>query len=224
MSDHDPSQPAGSVPPNPPQWMAYAPPPAVPPQRNGFAVASLILGILGICGFSLVLGLIFGIIALVQINKHNQTGRGMAIGGIVLSVLWIFALTIGLIVFSDRLLVGGTAPTALGLKTGECYVKQVKMDADITKASCTTPHDGEVFATFPLKPSTESPTDDELEQAAKAGCSTRADEYFPPGLFQPSDWELATFHPDKAAWQAGKHNAVCAFQAQKAQFTGPIGS
>lgn len=72
-------------------------PPAYPPNygaaptagRNGFAVASLVLGILSIplCFIFLpaLLAVIFGIIAVSQIKGNpGQAGRGQAIAGIVL--------------------------------------------------------------------------------------------------------------------------------------------
>lgn len=57
---------------------------------NGYAVASLVLGIIGLptCAIGIIsgLGLIFGLIALAQTNKDNGTGgRGMAIAGIATS-------------------------------------------------------------------------------------------------------------------------------------------
>lgn len=62
-----------------------------PAQTNGLAVASLIFGLLG---FIPVLGLIFGLNALRQINNNpgKYTGRGMAVAGIILSILWIVLL------------------------------------------------------------------------------------------------------------------------------------
>ena len=60
---------------------------------SGFAIASLVLGILGIS----LLSIIFGFIALSQIKKRGQKGRGMAIAGIVLGFVWT-ALLILLIV------------------------------------------------------------------------------------------------------------------------------
>jgi hypothetical protein len=54
------------------------------PGVNGFAVAGLIMGILG--G---LLGPIFCIVALNQISGTRQTGRGMAIAGLVFSGLWL---------------------------------------------------------------------------------------------------------------------------------------
>ena len=71
-----------------------------PKGNNGFATASLVLGILGILtllsGFGGLFGLaalVTGIIALVQINKNNGAGKGLAIAGLVCGVL-IFVLPI----------------------------------------------------------------------------------------------------------------------------------
>lgn len=62
-----------------------------PPQftTNGFAVASLVLGIVWAMGIGSILALIFGYIGRNQIDRSGgtQTGRGMAIAGIALG--WI---------------------------------------------------------------------------------------------------------------------------------------
>jgi hypothetical protein len=74
----------------PTPWLAPPPPPA---GANGFAIVSLVLGLLGlVCAFA-VLSLIFGCIALSQISKSGQKGRGMAICGIVASGVWLVGLT-----------------------------------------------------------------------------------------------------------------------------------
>ncbi|MEZ5116892.1 MAG: DUF4190 domain-containing protein [Candidatus Nanopelagicales bacterium] len=65
---------------------AYAAPP--PPSTNGFAVAALICGLLAfLTGITAVLGIIFGLVALSQIKKTGQQGRGMAIAGLVISIV-----------------------------------------------------------------------------------------------------------------------------------------
>jgi hypothetical protein len=58
-------------------------------KTNGFAIAALVLGIVWIYWIGSILALVFGYIAKSQIDKSNgeQTGRGMAIAGIVLG--WI---------------------------------------------------------------------------------------------------------------------------------------
>lgn len=66
---------------------------AQPPAQgtNGLAIASLITGLLGLN----VLAIIFGFIALSQIKKNGQGGRGMAIAGIIIGFA---TLIIGIII------------------------------------------------------------------------------------------------------------------------------
>ena len=71
---------------------------------NGFAIAALVLGIAGLWfgmffGIVPIIGLIFSIIGMSQASKTNS-GRGLAIGGLVTSIvgilfwglIWIIAL------------------------------------------------------------------------------------------------------------------------------------
>jgi hypothetical protein len=175
-------------PPNPPQWMPGVQAPPKPTGTNGFATASLILGILGICGFSLVLGLILGIVALVQIGRTGQSGRGLAIAGIVLSLLWAGGLTIGVIYITDKAKTTGTTPTIVGLKVGECYNTPDGYGLDATKADCAGPHDGEAFDTVPLTGyfKGEYPGEDHLEQQASSPSSIRTRRPGWPGSPPPS--------------------------------------
>jgi hypothetical protein len=64
----------------------------------GFAVASMVLGILWIYWIGSILAVIFGHIALSQIKRANgwKTGRGMAIAGVVLG--WIGMVTLALFI------------------------------------------------------------------------------------------------------------------------------
>ena len=85
----------------------YGPPPpyaqggygyAQPRSTNGFAIASLVLGILWIYWIGSILALIFGYVARNQIRAGNQQGDGMAIAGIVLGWIGVGILLL-LIVF-----------------------------------------------------------------------------------------------------------------------------
>lgn len=68
---------------------------------SGFAIASLILGIFSILlgwvpffGWILViLAIVFGILALINIDKGLNSGRGLAIAGLILGVIG-FILTL----------------------------------------------------------------------------------------------------------------------------------
>jgi Domain of unknown function (DUF4190) len=63
------------------------------PRTNGYAIASMVLGILGstTCLIGAILALVFGYKARREIDASGgqQQGRGMAIAGIVLGWVWI---------------------------------------------------------------------------------------------------------------------------------------
>ncbi|MFM1965426.1 MAG: hypothetical protein RL134_1151 [Actinomycetota bacterium] len=109
-------QPPAPQPPAPQPAYGYAPQPGFPtpyaakPKTNGMALASMILGILGItAGLCLIffpvmpiLAVIFGHIGLTQTRNTGAPGRGYAIAGLVtgyigiaLAVLWLIAVAIG---------------------------------------------------------------------------------------------------------------------------------
>lgn len=90
--------------------MAYPPAPAPGPepmpakQGNGFGVAALVLGLVGLIIFSWIpginlftgiplgiLALIFGIIALSKAKSRGGKGKGTGIAGVILGVLTIIA-------------------------------------------------------------------------------------------------------------------------------------
>jgi Domain of unknown function (DUF4190) len=92
----------------------YGPPPAAPygysPYQqtqgtNGFAIASLVLGIIWIYWIGSILAVIFGFVAMNQIKQRNQGGRGMAIAGLVLGFIGIGFLILG----SLALALGGSS-------------------------------------------------------------------------------------------------------------------
>ena len=94
---------------SPPPVPAYSPPlayaaPVVVTQgtsTNGFAVASLVLGIIWIYGLGSLLAVIFGAVAISQVRRAEgrQTGEGMAIAGLVLGI-------VGLVLILTLIIVG----------------------------------------------------------------------------------------------------------------------
>lgn len=66
---------------------------------NGFAIASLVLGIVWIYWIGSILALVFGYMAKSRIDRSEgrETGRGMAIAGIVLGWIGIATLVIAII-------------------------------------------------------------------------------------------------------------------------------
>ena len=90
----------------PPATWAPAPMPARPtfvtttPATNGFAVASLVCAVSWFFGFGSVLGVVFGHLALRQIEQGGgvQGGRGLAIAGLVLGYLSLAFLGVVMVV------------------------------------------------------------------------------------------------------------------------------
>ena len=91
-----PTQPYAAAP--------MAAPPAPVNKNNSMAVAGLVCSLVGLpcCGLVLfsVLGLIFSAIALRQINRDpTQGGKGMAIAGLIISLVTLFfAIVVWLVV------------------------------------------------------------------------------------------------------------------------------
>ncbi|MGA2852781.1 MAG: DUF4190 domain-containing protein [Verrucomicrobiota bacterium] len=78
--------------------------PGQPPKTNSYATAGLVCSILAwicCCGFPFnLLGLVFSLVALSQINRHPELyeGRGLAIAGLVLSFASLL-LTLGAVLW-----------------------------------------------------------------------------------------------------------------------------
>lgn len=90
-----------SMPPPPPNAAFTAAPPT-----NGLAIASMVLGIVWIYWIGSLLALIFGYVALNQIKRTGDQGRGMAIAGIVLG--WVAFAGLALIIVLAIAIAGGS--------------------------------------------------------------------------------------------------------------------
>ncbi|RDI43603.1 DUF4190 domain-containing protein [Nocardia mexicana] len=78
-------------------------------KTNTLAIITLITGLLGFC----LIPLILGFISLSQIRKRGEKGRGMAIAGMIATVVWTVAgVVVGVISATN----GGTAES-LGAAT-----------------------------------------------------------------------------------------------------------
>ena len=76
-----------------PQGYGYGARPATP-GTNGLAIASLVLGILWLYWIGSILAVIFGHIGLSQAKRTGQSGRGLAIAGLVLGYIGIAFLVL----------------------------------------------------------------------------------------------------------------------------------
>jgi prepilin-type processing-associated H-X9-DG protein len=77
------------------------------PRTSGMAIASLVLGIAGLCtaGLTSIVGLILGIVALCKIGRSGGqiAGRGLALGGVLSSAItlaiWLLVAAIGVLIW-----------------------------------------------------------------------------------------------------------------------------
>jgi hypothetical protein len=79
---------------------SWSPPPPV--RTNGFAIASLVLGILWLYWIGSIVALVLGYIALRQIRRSNgwQDGRGLAIAGVVLGWVGVAVLVVAVLLLA----------------------------------------------------------------------------------------------------------------------------
>ena len=103
------SDPNPPPPPEPPEVQPQSPQPQQPaqpqyvvvqqsPGTNGLAIASLVLGIIWIYWIGSILAVIFGHVALAQIKKSGQGGRGLAIAGLTLGWIGVGFLTLFILI------------------------------------------------------------------------------------------------------------------------------
>ncbi|MFC7512985.1 DUF4190 domain-containing protein [Streptomyces thermocarboxydus] len=107
--------------PGPAPYFPYGPRP--PAAVNGVAIAALVFGIL--C-FLPAVGLVLGVVALLQIKRRGERGKGMAVAGVTLSslglALWTVALvTGGVTAFWEGFRDGSRSGSVLALRKGDCF-------------------------------------------------------------------------------------------------------
>ncbi|MDG4861806.1 DUF4190 domain-containing protein [Streptomyces sp. T-3] len=223
-SDQNPygPPPHGQVP--PPYGAAWqqpfpygGPPPAQPPV-NGWAISSLIVGIL--CCLPL-LGLVFGIVALVQIRKRGDRGKGMAVTGLTLSsagalLLALFFFSGAAADFMDGIRDGvreARENQVTALDKGECFnVPGGDMEGDMTEVDvvpCAEGHHGEVFGSFDLSGRDGYPGESRITELARDKCSKLVDDYVGDGDATPADMYLYFFGPTSSSWSQGDHEVTC---------------
>ena len=87
---YPPEQQPGYGAPATPYGYGYAMPQSQ--ATNGMAIASLVLSLLTLaCGITWILGIIFGHVALGQIKRTGEGGRGLAIAGLVIGYVCLAA-------------------------------------------------------------------------------------------------------------------------------------
>ena len=213
----DPPPPAPGAPGAQP-WSGYGypPPPPPPPAQTGtnpFAIAALVLGLIG----AFPLGIIFALVALRQVRRTGQQGKGMAIAGLILSVLWLIAIVVMVSLFlADRAERDESGAISQGgdvmvhdLQVGDCMngLKEADVVLTVDAVSCSEPHDAELYATVEV-PDGDWPGINELSLPAEQRCPDEMAENF-EAAYNDDGVGLFFLHPTSASWREGDREIDC---------------
>ncbi|MFZ1162743.1 DUF4190 domain-containing protein [Mycobacterium sp.] len=123
-----------------------------------WAIAAFLLGLVSLAPLSVIAG----IIALVKVRDGRKSGRGLAIAGIVISVLWTAVWAYS--AWPKNQLITGTLQSAPTMRVGQCFDDTIN-----SPASCDKPHSSEVFAILALARFPDSDAEQkQIEKRCKA--------------------------------------------------------
>ena len=156
--------------------------------------------------------------------ERKRRGRGLGVAAFVVVVIVLVGGAAGGLAvvthgFHRKTEITYRPAAVFKLRVGEC-INFGPNGQSVTVLSCATPHDAEVFATFPL-PASSWPGGAAVQQDASSGCASRLGGYLNPQL---ADAGLAQefFYPDHTAWQAGTRTVICEVRAPTGQLTGSV--
>ncbi|MFD0335553.1 DUF4190 domain-containing protein [Streptomyces erythrogriseus] len=161
-------------------------------------------------------GLVLGVIALLQISRRGERGKGMAVAGVTLSslglALWTVALvTGGVAAFWEGFRDGARSDSVLSLRKGDCFTSPGGLEGWTVKAlkvPCTDEHDGEVFALVAV-PGSDFPGDDSLVELGEDRCYERRSAYVMDGWSLPEEIGVYYFAPSEQSWRFGDRSVAC---------------
>jgi hypothetical protein len=194
-------------------------------ETNGLAIATLVMGCIAFVPVAIVLG----IIALRQIKRRGDRGRGLAITGMSIAAGWLVVATVAITFVvsnlverdADGRITKGGYLNEIDLLPGDCLNDPTEDAVVLSAVPCDEPHDTEVFARFELK-GDGYPGGDSVRRRATAGCAHRL------VLYAPREYEalidgVTYFSPDRIDWAIGDHDVTC-FANLGSERTDPLDS
>ncbi|MBO0770486.1 MAG: DUF4190 domain-containing protein [Actinobacteria bacterium] len=185
-------------------------------KTSGFAIASFVLGLLSV----VLLSVIFGIAALVRIRRRGQRGKGFAIAGLALSGAWVLVLGVAIAVVvieqpdrsaaTGQIAHQGTA-SLLSLRPGDCFQNPAGNGVihvrNVTAVPCSTAHNAQVFAIFPVN-AAGYPGRTAMLRLADRGCRARIARYVDRTKLTGT-MSLHFVFPEPDSWAAGRRSVSC---------------
>jgi hypothetical protein len=214
------------TPPGP--WQPVGPPQPASGKTSGWAIASFVLGLLGV----VVLSAIFGVVALRRIKRLGQRGRGLAIAGLVLSGIWIVLIVAG--AGAAQLGSATRSPTtgkithsgslsAFSLAVGDCFNNPVGATSvtSVTAIPCNQPHNAQIYAKFNLSGSDFSyPGTPALLRLATNGCNARIGSLDKSKI--TNSMTIRLLYPLADSWLDGERTVACMIANPTANITSSL--
>ncbi|MET9323763.1 DUF4190 domain-containing protein [Streptomyces sp. NPDC003038] len=205
----------------PPSPLPVWGPPVHPrePALNGFALASLLVGLLCLPP----LGIVFGVVALVQIANKRERGKALAIVGLAVSVAMTAVLALSAQRFADAVGdrfdaarqfadVEGELVDTEDLHVGDCFnVPGGDLMDDrplIYKVDCARVHHGEITSAGVFDP-TGTPGSAQADRDAEEACWKAQDAYAMDTWALPVDAEMYFYAPTRESWRQGDRRLLC---------------
>ncbi|MER7685489.1 DUF4190 domain-containing protein [Streptomyces sp. NPDC097610] len=189
-----------------------------PAPVNGLAIVALVFGIL--C-FLPAVGLVLGTVALAQIRKRGERGKGLAVGGMVMSSLGVALLVLTVATggardfwdgFKGGINDSARTGTVFSLRKGDCFDEPGHSSKSVTvhvdKVPCAGSHHAEVIANFAMS-GAGYPGRGNLRDVADTKCRTFERAYTMDAWAVPDDVRLYHFVPTRDSWNLGRHSIIC---------------
>ncbi|NUS11534.1 MAG: DUF4190 domain-containing protein [Streptomyces sp.] len=199
---------------------------------NGMSIAALVTGLIP-C--TLFLSTIFGLVGLKQVKQRGERGRGMAVSGVVLGIVWTLAtallITLGAMGLLDD---GNTAVT--DLKAGQCFNtvgeklsdfgsadKDKRRTTSVDVVDCADDHDAEAFDVYQIQAGRDDPYPGVASVSADAqtNCLKFARTYL-DGKKPASGIGLFFYIPPADNWAHNQRSVICFFGSPGGKVTGTV--
>jgi len=197
-------------------------------KMSAWAIAGFVTGLIG----AFLLGVIFGFIALGRIKRLGQRGRGLAIAGIVLSVVWLAGfIAIGVVgahgqasrsANSGQITHSGKL-SVFSLAVGDCFNNPAGASSvtTVTAIPCNQAHNAQIYAKFNLTGSDLSyPGTSKVTKLAAAGCNSRTSAINKSAA--PSTTTIRLLFPEQNAWVNGRRTVACMIVNPSADITSSL--
>jgi hypothetical protein len=156
-----------------------------------WAIATFLLGLVGLVPLSVIAGFV----TFVKTRGGQVSGRGLAVAGIVICVLW--AAVWSYIEWPKGGLITGTTQSA---RVGTCFQQTIS-----SPVSCDKPHTDELFAMLTLS---RFPDSDHEQRAIENRCREELPKYSPTATRDPQ-LHVDAWSPGTESRQLDTHAAGC---------------